>query len=229
MDVSEAVASRFSARAFLDRPVPAGVTRGILERARQAPSGGNLQPWHVHVVAGEPLQRLRRLIRQRQAEMPRGESPAYDVYPADLPEPYRSRRYRCAEDLYSAISIPRGDKPARLRQFAKNLEAFGAPTLLFFSIERYMGKNQWAHLGMFMQTVMLLAREEGLHSCAQEAWSAFHGSISAFLDLDQDRMFYCGMALGYADLDHPVNQWRTERAALSEVATFLDVDPVGDE
>ena len=221
MKVSEAVARRFSARAYLDRPVDVEVVRRILDRARRAPSGGNLQPWHVAVVTGKPLKKLIRSVRRAAVLRPRGQPPEYAVYPPDLHEPYRSRRYKCGEDLYASLEIPREDKPARLRQFAKNLEAFGAPVALFFSIERAMGQNQWAHLGMFMQTIMLLAVEEGLDTCPQEAWSAFHSTVAKFLALPVDQMLYCGMALGYADHDHPINRWRTERAPLDEIARFL--------
>jgi nitroreductase len=146
------------------------------------------------------------------------------VYPPDLHEPYRSRRYQCGEDLYAALGIPREDKPARLRQFAKNLQAFGAPMVLFFAIGRSMGRNQWAHLGMFMQTIMLLAVEEGLHTCPQEAWSAFGRTIADFLGVPEDELLYCGMSIGYADLAHPVNQWRTERAPLEDFARFVTDD-----
>jgi nitroreductase len=221
MNVSEAVAARFSARAFLETAVEPERLRRILDRARQAPSGGNLQPWFVHVVSGAKLDELKALIRSRQAQYPRGEAPEYDVYPPDLHEPYRSRRYQCGEDLYSALGISREDRLGRMAQFAKNLEGFGAPVVLFFSIDRRMGRNQWAHLGMFMQTVMLLALEEGLHSCPQEAWSAFHDTISEFLALPEERQFYCGMAMGHADLDHPINRWRTGRAPLEDLVTFL--------
>ncbi|NNJ65314.1 MAG: nitroreductase [Xanthomonadales bacterium] len=221
MNVSEAVAGRFSARAFLDRPVPEEQVRRILDRARRAPSGGNLQPWHVYVVSGKRLQKLMAKIRRKALLHPRGEKPEYDVYPPSLHEPYRSRRYQCGEDLYASIGIPREDKKARFKQFAKNLEAFGAPVVLFFSIDRRMGNNQWAHLGMFMQTVMLLAVEEGLHTCPQESWSAFHGAVAKFIGLPDEQMFYCGMALGHADLDHPINQWRTDRAPLEDVAKFI--------
>jgi len=221
MKVSAAVAGRFSARAYRNKPVPMETVRQILDRARQAPSGGNLQPWHVYVLAGSKLEQLIARVRQCALQQPRGEAREYNVYPPDLHEPYRSRRYKCGEDLYAALGIPREDKPARLRQFARNLEAFGAPVLLFFSIDRRMGRNQWAHLGMFMQTIMLLAVEEGLHTCPQEAWSAFHRTIADFLGLPDEQMFYCGMALGYADMDHPVNQWRTERAPLDEIARFV--------
>jgi nitroreductase len=221
MKVSEAVAARFSARAFLDQPVEPGQVRRILDRARRAPSGANLQPWFVHVVSGEALAKLKDTIRAARAEHPHGEPHEYRVYPSDLHEPYRSRRYQLGEHLYEALGIGRDDKPGRLAQFAKNLEGFGAPVVLFFSIERRMGQNQWAHLGMFMQTIMLLATEEGLHTCPQEAWATFHGTISEFLGLPEDRMFYCGMALGHADPDHPINQWRSERAPLEELVTFL--------
>jgi nitroreductase len=221
MNVTEAVAARFSARAFLDKPVEPETLRRILDRARQAPSGGNLQPWFTHVVSGVKLAELKDRIRARQAEFPRGEPPEYDVYPPDLHEPYRSRRRKCGEDLYAALDIAREDRMGRMMQFAKNLDGFGAPLVLFFSIDRRMGQNQWAHLGMFMQTVMLLATEEGLHTCPQEAWSAFHGAIGEFLALPEERMLYCGMAVGYADLEHPINRWRTQRAPLEEVVTFV--------
>jgi nitroreductase len=225
--VTEAVAARFSARAFLDRPVSTEQIRRILDRARQAPSGGNLQPWQVTVVAGRPLRALIARIHERAASLPQGEPREYDVYPPGLQEPYRSRRFKCGEDLYAAVGIPREDKLGRLRQFARNLQAFGAPMVLFFSIERGMGRNQWAHLGMFMQTVMLLAVDEGLHTCPQEAWSAFHRTIADFIGLPAEQMLYCGMAVGYADPDDPVNQWRTERAPLEDIACFLvdDVSP----
>jgi nitroreductase len=221
MNVSEAVAQRFSCRAYLSRPVSEEIIRRVLDRARQAPSGGNLQPWHVTVVSGRPFEKLKKKVKRRALLKRRGEPPEYDVYPPNLHEPYRTRRFQCGEDLYASLGIPRDDKPARLRQFAKNLEAFGAPVVLFFSIDRAMGRNQWAHLGMFMQTVMLLAVEEGLATCPQEAWSAFHQTVADFIGLPDDQMFYCGMAVGYPEMDHPINQWRTERAPLGELVRFL--------
>jgi nitroreductase len=220
--VSEAVAQRFSCRAFLERPVPREQIQRILDRARQAPSGGNLQPWHCHVVADKPLRKLISRVRRKALVAPRGEKPDYNVYPPSLHEPYRSRRYQCGEELYAALGIPREDKKARLKQFARNLQAFDAPAVLFFSIDRRMGQNQWAHLGMFMQTIMLLAVEEGLATCPQEAWSAFHGTVAKFIGLPEEEMFYCGMAIGHADMDRPVNRWRTTRAPLEEIAKFIE-------
>lgn len=220
MNVSEAIDSRMSCRAFLSTPVAGETVRDILETAKRAPSGGNLQPWHVYVLAGEPLAEFLDLIRAKLPASPRGEGAEYDVYPKEITEPYRSRRFKCGEDMYATIGVPREDKAARLRQFARNYELFGAPVALFFAIDRQMGLGQWADLGMFMQNIMLLAREHGLHTCAQEAWAVWHKSIESFLGIPPNLMFFCGMALGYRDEGAPINRLRTDRATLDEFATL---------
>lgn len=220
MNVTEAIETRMSCRAFLHTPVPAATVRTILETAKRAPSGGNLQPWHVYVLAGQPLDEFLTIVRANLRTAPRGEGTEYDVYPKDLTEPYRSRRFQCGEDMYVTIEVPREDKIARLKQFARNYELFGAPTALFFAIDRQMGVGQWADLGMFMQNIMLLAREHGLHTCAQEAWAVWHKTIGEYLGIPPNLMFFCGMALGYRDESAPINRLRTERAPLEEFATL---------
>lgn len=220
VSVGEAVAARYSARAFLDRPVERACIEDILTRAARAPSGGNLQPWHVDVVAGAPLAELKAKVRASLIAEPRGEGTEFPVYPPALGEPWRGRRFRVGEQLYASIGIPREDRPARLAQFARNFEAFGAPVVLFFSIPRGFGPPQWVHLGMFMQTVMLLAAERGLATCPQEAWALVHKTVGACLALPAERMLYCGMALGWPDETQPVNRWRSPREPLSGYASF---------
>ena len=218
--VSEAVAARRSVRAFLPRPVEQKLVEEILALAARAPSGGNLQPWHVDVLAGESLEALKTKVREAFARRPGGEGLEFTIYPSPLPEPWRGRRFASGEALYAALGIPREDKPARLAQFARNYDLFGAPVGLFFSIDRLFDRPQWAHLGMFMQNVMLLAEERGLATCPQEAWAAVHGTVAAHLGLPEDRIFYCGMALGHADPEAPINTLRTERVQLEDFATF---------
>lgn len=218
MNVTDALASRMSCRAFLPTPVPEATVRGILDAARQSPSGGNLQPWRVYALAGAPLEQFVALIRSRLPTHPRGEGSEYDIYPTGLWEPYRSRRFKCGEDLYATIGVARDDKPGRLRQFARNFEFFGAPVGLFFCLDRRMGPPQWSDVGMYMQSVMLLARAHGLHTCAQEAWSAWYRSVGEFLGLPPELMLFSGMALGYRDESAPINRLRTDRAPLEEFA-----------
>lgn len=220
MNVADAIASRMSCRAYRPTPVPEATVRAILEAARRSPSGGNLQPWHVHVLTGAPLAELLADVRRKLPQSPRGEGAEYHVYPSELWEPYRSRRYRCGEDLYATIGVPREHKLARLRQFARNYEFFGAPVGLFFLIDRGMGPPQWADVGMFMQSVMLLAREHGLDTCPQEAWSAWHRTVGEFLRVPAELMLFAGMALGYRDEEAPINRLRTDRAALEEFAVL---------
>ena len=220
MKVSEALDSRMSCRAFLPDRVPEATLRQILEAARRAPSGGNLQPWYVDALTGVPLAALVERVRPLIAQHPLGYEPEYPVYPSPLGEPYRTRRFQNGEDLYATIGVPRGERQARLRQFARNFAAFGAPVVLFICIDRGMGSAQWADIGMFMQSVMLLAREHGLHTCPQESWSGWYREVAEAIGLPAHRMLFSGIALGYRDESAPINRLRTSRVPLTEFATF---------
>jgi nitroreductase len=220
MKVSEAVASRRSVRGFLPTPVDPAVIRRVVEKAARSPSGGNLQPWHIDVVGGARLDELKLLMAAKVQESPRGEPTEYDIYPKELPSPYRDYRFGVGEDLYGALGIPREDKFARLMWFARNFQFFGAPTALFCSVARTMGPPQWSDLGMYLQTLMLLLREEGLDSCAQECWAIYPQTVGRFLGLPEDRMLFCGMSIGHADEADKANQWQARRAPLDQFATF---------
>ena len=207
MNVTEACQTRISVRAFKPDPVPGTIVREILEVAsRGAASGGNLQPWRVYALSGEPLAAFKRDIAGTKFE-----GAEYAVYPENLWDPFRSRRFQCGEDLYNTIGIPREDKPARFKQLAHNGEFFGAPVGLFFCIDRRLGPPQWADLGMYMEAVMLLAVEHGLDTCAQEYWAGYPKTIARTLNLDDDHMIFAGMALGYRDPEQPINTLRTRR------------------
>lgn len=221
MNVSKALESRFSVRAYLDKPVPAELLEEILVTAGRSPSGGNLQPWHVWALTGDPLRRFKEIVAERAKANPMGEGTEYKIYPDTLGEPYRTRRFKNGEDLYRALEIPREDKAARLGQFARNFNFFGAPVGLIFAINRGMEPGQWADVGMYMQSVMLLAQERGLSTCPQEAWALWHKTIREFVDLPQDLMVFAGMSLGYGDDSQPINKWRSDRAPASEFLTIL--------
>jgi nitroreductase len=220
MNVRDAVASRYSCRSFLPTPIPEATVREIVERAARAPSAGNMQPWRVYAIAGQPLDRLKALLVPRMSELPKGEGTDYTIYPEPLTEPYRTRRFVVGEMLYQSIGIPRVDKPARYRQFAKNWQFFGAPVGIFFARERSHGSAQWADIGGLLQTVMLLARDYGLHTCPQQAWVSFHQTVRDFLKLPDNLMIYSGMALGHADEAAAINGWRSPREPLDAYASF---------
>jgi nitroreductase len=220
--VSDAILSRHSCRSFTAQPVADAMVRRLLETARFAPSGGNLQPWMVHVLSGASLARFRAQLTPKFLANPLAGSAEYHVYPPDLKEPYRSRRHKNGEDLYRLIGIPREDKPARHRQFAQNYNFFGAPVGMFFFLDRTMGPPQWSDLGMLIQNIMLLAREQGLETCAQESWAIWHKEVAEFLNVESNLMLFCGLALGYGEHAAPINHLRTDRAGFDEFAVFHD-------
>ncbi|NOX82078.1 MAG: nitroreductase [Alphaproteobacteria bacterium] len=221
MNVTDAIQSRISTRGFLDRPVCEEKVREVLKVARWAPSGGNLQPWKVHVVMGAGRARLIATVTKAIGDNPFADEAELAIYPPKLGEPWRSRRFAVGEEMYALLAIARDDKPARLQWLLKNYQFFGAPVGLFFSLPRQFDKGQWAHLGMFMQSLVLAAADKGLATCMQEAWAARAKTVSAFLGLSDDEQLYCGMALGYADPDAPVNKLRSSREEVDAFATFI--------
>jgi nitroreductase len=149
------------------------------------------------------------------------ESPAYEIYPSKLKEPYRTSRFELGEQMYELLGIPRDDKNSRIEQVMKNFQFFGAPCAFFCFVDRQMGPPQWSDLGMFLQTFMLLAKESGLDTCAQEAWSIKNDSVSKFVNAEEDDILFCGMCIGYKDSEDPVNLLKSERRPLQDWAKFL--------
>lgn len=217
MDVSEAIRTRKTCRAFLDKPVEKEIIVDILEKAKRSPSGGNLQPWRVYVVTGSVMKKIIDGVKEGKDEYRGAE---YKVYPPNLKEPYRTRRFEVGEKLYKLISVPREDKTTRLKWFARNYEFFGAPVGMFFTMDRIMQEGQWADLGMFMQSIMLLAREYGLHTAPQEAWAEWTPLVVKVLNIPDNEMLFCGMAIGYEDSSHPLAGLHSDRAPLGEIASF---------
>ena len=217
MDVSEAVDSRKSIRAFLETPADDLLIKELLEKSSRAASGGNLQPWKIYVINGETMNSFHKF----QSEWTEPETPAYAIYPENLKEPYKTSRYEVADDMYSLLGIAREDKEERFKQVLKNYEFFGAPSAFFCFVDRQMGRPQWSDLGMFLQTFMLLAREVGLDTCPQEAWAMKQESVTAFVEAPEELMLFCGMAIGYQDVSEKVNELRTTRRPIEDWATFI--------
>jgi nitroreductase len=220
MRVAEAVTLRRSIRFFLNTSVDPAILRRVLETAQRAPSGGNVQPWNAVVLTGEPLARLEAAIAEALPQGRAGRSPEYDIYPPRLEGAYEERRVEVGEVMYRALGIAREDKKGRLEQFAQNFRAFGAPVLMLVHTPRYMGPPQWADIGMWLQTVMLLLREEGLDSCPQESWAMYGRQVRDCVVIPEDHIFFCGLAIGHRDPDAPVNRFAAPRAPLDEAVRF---------
>jgi nitroreductase len=225
MDVFEAVDSRISCRAFLDKPVDPGIVRDLIVRAQRAASGGNLQSWFVHALTGEPLAEIkRRAAAAIEGQNPRTFDTEYPIYPDKLWEPYSGRREHHGVQMYGALGIGRDDHAGRLTQHKRNYRFFDAPVGLFISIDRGLGPGQWADLGGYIHALAFLARGYGLDTCPQEAWARLHKVVGDFIKLPPEQMLFCGMAIGYGDHSHPANSFRSPRADLAEFCTFHGFD-----
>ncbi|WP_142810882.1 nitroreductase [Tepidiphilus olei] len=220
MNVEEAILSRKSVRKFLPTPVPRETVEEILRVAQRAPSGNNIQPWKVYVVAGEARERLCRDVYEAAEKEPEQHQAEYDYYPSNWFEPYATRRRVCGYGLYSALGIDRHDKAARERQMLRNYLFFDAPVGMFITLDRRLSTGSYMDTGMFIQNVMLAARAHGLHTCAQAAFAWYHDVIRRHLPIPPEEIVLCGIALGHEDPAAPENAFITERAALEEFTQF---------
>ena len=218
--VTEAIMTRITTRSFLEKQVPEQVLRGIFETARRTPSGGNLQPWNVIVMTGEKLDRFRASCLEAPL-LGRKEEPTHRAYPSPLWEPHRSWRYKLGEDMYALIGLDKVDKAGRIKQFMKNMEFFGAPVGMIVTGDTRLEMPQYMDVGIYLQSLMLLAREAGLHTAPQGWWRQWPGAVAEALDIPEGHEILVGMSMGYADPDAPLNDLYSDRAELEERVTFL--------
>lgn len=221
LTVQDAIHQRHSTRAFLDKPVARETIEAILETARWAPSGVNTQPWQVCVLQGETKQRLGQAIIDAR-DSGQEANPDYQYYPREWVSPYKDRRKACGLALYQALAIGREDRDKQKAAWYRNYRFFDAPVGLLFLIDAQLEKGSWLDMGMFIQNVMIAAKGFGLDTCPQASLAEYPELVRQQLDLPVDLQVICGMALGYADPDHPINQYRLERLEVDEFTRWYD-------
>lgn len=223
MDVLEAIRDRKSIRAYLDKPVDKQTIKSILNVARFSPSGVNIQPWKVIAVTNDMKDEIgKAIIDAREKGIP--ENKDYNYYPDEWFEPYKSRRKKCGLDLYSSLGITLKDSKERKVAWYKNYHFFYAPVGLLFFIDSRLDVGSWMDMGMFLQSVMLAARGHGLETCAQASMAEYPDIVRDILGVDNSQKLVCGLALGYPDLEKPVNQYRTDREEVSTFTNFIGFD-----
>lgn len=218
MTVSEAVLSRRSIRAFKPDAVPLEVLRRVMDKGRWAPSGCNFQPWEATIVTGAPLAEL----QARMLASPIQDPIEYSWSDPEVIPECKARLQAVGAAMYTAMGVGRSDGDARAEFVRSNVTSFGAPAVLLCYFDRRMGPPQWSDVGMWLQTIMLLLREEGLDSCPQEFLSMYAKLIKDFIGIpDESHIFFCGMAIGYRVEDHPVNGFAREREGVDGKVRFL--------
>ena len=217
--VTDALNTRITCRDFLDKPVPDGILTRILTTALRSPSGGNLQPWKLHIMTGDALANFKTTCVERMMAG-KQEAPTYRAYPSPLWEPQRSWRYKLGEDMYALLGIEKENKMGRLAWLSQNGKFFEAPIGLIITGDKRLEQPQYMDIGIFLQSLMLLAREEGLHTAPQGWWRNWSSVSNDLLDIPEEEEVLVGMAIGYGNPEHKVNDLYADRAELSEVAKF---------
>ncbi|MEM7194086.1 MAG: nitroreductase [Pseudomonadota bacterium] len=220
--VTDAICSRRSVRAFLPQTVPRLSLDHILRTASRAPSGTNMQPWQVLVVQGAVRARLIKAVSLAYDNPDIMPASARKYYPSKWFEPYRSRRRKIGWDLYGLLGIEKGDRERMHAQHKRNFQFFDAPVGLIFTVHQELETGSWLDYGMFLQNIMLLAREHGLHTCPQAAWADYDAIIRTVLPLNDQHVVVCGMAMGYVDHSAIENTLETEREDMGTWTRFFD-------
>ena len=221
LSADEALRTRRSVRAFLPRAVGRQDVEELLALASRSASGSNIQPWKVHVISGDVRAEMSRTIlgaiEREGYEKYRRE---WNYYPLNWREPYLSRRRKIGWDLYGLLGIGKGDFEDTELQRRRNYEFFGAPVGMIFTLDEDLEIGSWLDLGIYIGSLTVAARGRGLDTCPQAAFADFHTLIRPLLGLSEREIIICGLALGYADPDAIENRLVTERAPVTQFATF---------
>ncbi|GAA2084829.1 nitroreductase [Aeromicrobium tamlense] len=208
------LASRFSCRGFTDEPVAEAEIEAIVASASRTPSWCNVQPWHVDIVSGEALVRLRHdLMADASLGSDYPFPPGYEGVHAE-------RRREVGWQLYQAVGVAKGDREGSAREMLRNFEFFGAPHVAVVSAPAPLGVYAAIDCGLFVQSFLLAAQARGVATVAQAALAQKSQFLREWLGLPEDRLIVCGISFGHADPDHPANSFRAGRAPLHEVTRF---------
>jgi nitroreductase len=210
---------RYSCRAFLPSQVDTPIIERILAIAQRTPSWCNSQPWQVVITRGAATDRFRNALFEYAA----GRKPAPDfAFPREYRGVYLERRRECGFQLYESVGIARGDREASARQTTENYRLFGAPHAMIVTTDEALGVYGVLDCGAWVNNFMLAARSLGIASIAQAALAAHPNFLRSYFNLSEDRLVVCGMSFGREDAGHSVNRFRTSRAPVDAVVTWID-------
>ena len=220
MNIIDAIQKRQSIRSFEEREVSQKLIKEILNISKLAPSGGNTQPWKIYVLNKEIMKELE-LAVLNNLDAGVTEQPNFLIYPQPMSDHLKNRVKECGRLMYDALEIKKDNIEGRLNQLKQNFSFFGAPVGMIVTVEKEVDLNGWGHVGHFIQNLCLSSMEFGLGTCLQESWSMYPETVQKIIKYNESEVLWCGVALGYPNKDHPINNYRTPREKLEDFAKFL--------
>jgi nitroreductase len=214
------LSSRFSCRAYKSEQVPRATIERVLSAAQKTASWCNSQPWQVTITSGEATTKFRDVLYPVAAA---GTPNSGDFpFPREYRGVYLDRRRESGFQLYNTLGIVRGDKAGYAKQALENFNFFGAPHVAIITTDEALGVYGAVDCGGYVNNFMLAAQALGLATVPQAAL-AFHSAVvRQHFGLGDDRRVVCGISFGFPDRKHKVNSYRTTRAQLPDVATFVE-------
>ncbi|MBA4855217.1 nitroreductase [Nocardia farcinica] len=210
---------RYTCRQFRPDPVPRATIETLLRMAQRTPSWCNTQPWQVVVTEPAATDRFRKeLLEHIQTATPAPDLP----FPGQYTGAYRDRRRECGKQLYESVGIARGDNAGSMRQMLRNFELFDAPHVAIVTTEAELGVYGAVDSGLYIGTFLLAAQSLGLGAAPQAALAGYSPFLRSHFGIPEHRQVVAGISFGYADTEHPANSFRTTRADLDQVVTFVD-------
>jgi nitroreductase len=215
LDLDEAIKQRHSTRNFLPKPVPRALLDEALSLAQLAPSNSNIQPWHLVVVSGPARDRLVAALVEASKCGPPAKGAA-------LPERFQHLRFELGSQIYGSMGIGRDDKAGRAAAISHNWEFFHAPVAAVVCLQKDLGPADALSVGMFLQTFLLALSERGVGSCVQVSVAGYPDVLMSQLGIPSELSILCGLAIGYADPDYPMNKVHVGREPIQNNVAFVD-------
>ncbi|NOE34853.1 nitroreductase family protein [Ruegeria sp. HKCCD7318] len=204
---------RHSCRAFLPDPVPRAQIEQIVASASRVPSWCNAQPWQLAITSADETDTFRDAM---QNEAVSG-TPAPDLpFPTSYSGVYQDRRRACGWALYEAVGVERGDRAGSAQQMMQNFSLFGAPHCAILSSPAELGPYGAMDCGGFVTAFTLAAQALGVATIPQAALATYGPFLHRYFQIPEDRLILCAISFGFADPDHPANNFRTDRAEPSD-------------
>ena len=224
MEFKELIRARNSIRGYLDKPVPRDVIESIIEAAKWAPSSMNTQPWHVHVVTGAPLDRIRKGNTDNMVAgvPPKRDFPMREAYEGV----HRQRQINVAVQLYEAMGIARDDKPRRTDWVMRGFRQFDAPVSLVLTYDKYLEPAAISHfdLGAFSHAIVLAAWEQGL-GCVINGQGIMQSSVvREHARIPDDQNIMICIAMGYPDDSFIANTVKSVREDNAQFVHYVGFD-----
>ncbi|KAL7929713.1 Nitroreductase-like protein [Trichoderma chlorosporum] len=215
LSLDDLIVKRHSTRGFLNIPIPRSTMERALDLAHHAPSNSNIQPWRVVVVSGHGRDRLSNALLAAASQGKPNIPP--------LPQAFRHYRSELGHSLYGGImGIPRDDAAARMAAELRNFDFFGAPTVAIVSMDKELGSADSLSVGMFLQLLLLVLRNEGVESCVQVSVVGYPEVLREELGISAGEEIICAVALGYEDPAYKGNSFRAKKAPFTDISRFVD-------